>query len=421
MAWGHVTNRLAGYLEGALSPAESRRVERHLETCDVCRSELEKLRAASYVLKAAAPRVPAADDLGLWSRVRRELTAQPTPRRSVWRPALAPVAVVATAVFIFYANPFRTPVQETRVEHKPASAVPDTAEPQGLRDHTKPKGAAPPAGNLIVSSPKAEADKKPAVQPKTEFQRDETIQVTAGKPSVPAITVPAPAVGAPISGEKVTPPTAARLTRATAPAPAPAAAPAPTGSFKAAEPSTESKPLVGAAGTSGGKVALDRMTDLAPNQSPGGALGFQAGIGQETNREDLRDLEAVASYYNFDSDADRQRAVRPMAKVSTTLGVEHTLFASPSQPLSPAEKKRARHILAGDERFEAGDNDGALKEYRSALAIRPDADVWFKLGSVYERANAVSQAVDAYQNSLKLAPRDKETATVLERLSNQGK
>ena len=96
MAWGHVTHRLAGYLEGALSPAETRRVERHLETCDVCRSEMEQLCTASSVLKAAAPRVPDEIDTALWSRVRQKLTAQPIPRRSVWRPVLAPIAVVAT-------------------------------------------------------------------------------------------------------------------------------------------------------------------------------------------------------------------------------------------------------------------------------------------------------------------------------------
>lgn len=420
MAWGHVTNRLAGYLEGALSPAEARRVERHLETCNVCRSEMEQLRAASFVLKAAAPSVPDGIDTALWSRVRQELTVQPKPRRSLWRPVLAPVAVVATAVLIFYANPFRIPVQETQLARESGSSVPDTAGPQGLRDHTKQKSAATPAGKLTTSSSKATTDQKPEVRLKSEIQRDDTNKVDAEKPSIPAMSEPVSSSTALISADKATAP-AARLARAASPAPAPAAEPVPPATMKSAKPLTESEPKVGAAGTSDGTVTFDRMSDLAPNQSPGGSLGFQAGIGQDTNYEDLKDLGAVASYYDSDNNTDRQRAVRPMAKASSTLGADYTLFASPSQPLSPAEKKRAQHILAGDERFEAGDNDGALKEYRSALAIRPDADVWFKLGSVYERANAVSQAVDAYRNSLKLAPRDKETATVLERLQNQGK
>lgn len=46
---------LTEYLEGALSPQESARVERHLSRCDGCTAHLAQMRAALHVAGELSP------------------------------------------------------------------------------------------------------------------------------------------------------------------------------------------------------------------------------------------------------------------------------------------------------------------------------------------------------------------------------
>jgi anti-sigma-K factor RskA len=48
---------LAGYLLGALDPAEAAAFEQHLEGCEACRAEVAELRGAAELLERAAPPV----------------------------------------------------------------------------------------------------------------------------------------------------------------------------------------------------------------------------------------------------------------------------------------------------------------------------------------------------------------------------
>ncbi|MGI5126860.1 zf-HC2 domain-containing protein [Pseudonocardia sp. CA-107938] len=48
------------YLEGALGPAETARVQRHLSTCDGCTAYVDQARAAVRASAALPPELPSA-------------------------------------------------------------------------------------------------------------------------------------------------------------------------------------------------------------------------------------------------------------------------------------------------------------------------------------------------------------------------
>jgi len=59
---GHVSKWLGAYLDGELSNNRLRRVQAHLDACEVCREELEGLRRLSQTLQSAhAPEFPLVD------------------------------------------------------------------------------------------------------------------------------------------------------------------------------------------------------------------------------------------------------------------------------------------------------------------------------------------------------------------------
>ena len=76
----HVIDDLAAYALGALEPAESARIDRHIATCASCASRLLQYRGLIGVLPLAlTPLAPAPD---LWTTIRAEL--RPRDGSAVW-------------------------------------------------------------------------------------------------------------------------------------------------------------------------------------------------------------------------------------------------------------------------------------------------------------------------------------------------
>ena len=104
-------DRLAGYTDRSLPPAEQADVERHLSACPPCRDEAAQQSSAQAVLRAKASELRAEPlPPGLRSRceaLARQHAAAPAPRW--WTPrlvrvALAMLVVVAAAVAIYLAT-----------------------------------------------------------------------------------------------------------------------------------------------------------------------------------------------------------------------------------------------------------------------------------------------------------------------------
>jgi anti-sigma factor RsiW len=99
---GHCGEDVAAYALGALEPAEAEAFARHLETCAVCRDELEAFEQIVDLLPMTAPAFKASPKLR--RRLRRAIAdeAHPAageasrPRRS-WRPEWLPRPVLGVA------------------------------------------------------------------------------------------------------------------------------------------------------------------------------------------------------------------------------------------------------------------------------------------------------------------------------------
>jgi len=95
----HVSNRLAAYVDGEVTPNDVRTIERHLAECARCRTDHQQLRLAAATLKAL-PMVPVPDNI--WPLIERGLReASPTVppvRPRVWRWAAAGAMAVVIAV-----------------------------------------------------------------------------------------------------------------------------------------------------------------------------------------------------------------------------------------------------------------------------------------------------------------------------------
>jgi anti-sigma-K factor RskA len=90
---------LGPYVLGQLSGAEVRELEHHLEQCPGCRKDLEDVRHAHGILRAAAGGPP--PELKDWvlARARNEARHRPTGRWRVWLPVAAALLVVAVLSF----------------------------------------------------------------------------------------------------------------------------------------------------------------------------------------------------------------------------------------------------------------------------------------------------------------------------------
>ena len=85
------SERLSEYLDGSLTPAETRALERHLPECDACRASLAELR--SVLLRLSSDPVSRADQPTEreWAAIRRAIA----PSRRRW---LVPAAIAASLV-----------------------------------------------------------------------------------------------------------------------------------------------------------------------------------------------------------------------------------------------------------------------------------------------------------------------------------
>jgi anti-sigma-K factor RskA len=92
---------VAPYLLGALERDDAERFERHLETCELCQADLERLRPAVDALPAAAE--PLAPPAELRTRIMAEVKRDAAERRKAAKPArsrpawLRPIPALAAA------------------------------------------------------------------------------------------------------------------------------------------------------------------------------------------------------------------------------------------------------------------------------------------------------------------------------------
>jgi hypothetical protein len=102
------THHLSDHIDGDLPPSEARALERHLETCDECRTTLAQLRAVKE-RAAALVDPPAPDDLwaGIASRIGTAGSTSASgarvvalPRRHSWAAWIVPAAAAAAVALV---------------------------------------------------------------------------------------------------------------------------------------------------------------------------------------------------------------------------------------------------------------------------------------------------------------------------------
>jgi anti-sigma factor RsiW len=119
----HVSEELAAYLDGELTPRAAQRVELHLATCARCRTGRDHVRS-SMAMVADLPTVEAPG--AIWEAIEAELR-EPQPTRAApavraWRLAVAAAAIIALAGFATWrlAFPHGTQWEVRRLEGSPA-------------------------------------------------------------------------------------------------------------------------------------------------------------------------------------------------------------------------------------------------------------------------------------------------------------
>jgi anti-sigma-K factor RskA len=159
---GHCGEDVAAYALGALEPSEAEAFARHLETCAVCRDELEAFQQVVDLLPVTAPAFKASPKLR--RRVRHaiaaephpaggEASASPRPRRS-WRPEWLPrpvlgvaagLAVIAVALVIVLGGGSSTRVVQAQVTGHGSASLKISGDRAELVVH---HFAAPPSGKI---------------------------------------------------------------------------------------------------------------------------------------------------------------------------------------------------------------------------------------------------------------------------------
>ncbi|HEX9021863.1 MAG TPA: hypothetical protein VF903_11445 [Nitrospirota bacterium] len=141
----YVRRSLTRYLSGHLFKPQKIRIDRHLKSCVVCRSEYEALRQAEQtrlILKDIAPAE------GILSRLRQWFSATSGLKKIAYRPLWIAGIVAAAAIIYHYAvTPRRIDVELERIEKSaPAGTVPAAA----------PRTAAPDKSEITAQAPAAE-------------------------------------------------------------------------------------------------------------------------------------------------------------------------------------------------------------------------------------------------------------------------
>ncbi|MBC7286770.1 MAG: zf-HC2 domain-containing protein [Armatimonadetes bacterium] len=307
--------QLAEYVSGELSAAKAERCRRHLQRCEVCREELERLTKALRLLRAAGQIEPPADAV---ERVLASLGAEPDPlviarHRQVFRLATAGAAAsLLCGLFIVAALITRAPtgsglpMSASQPEHatgvQPGPALPVDASRSavgtigevGRKDSSRIAGGVPRTENTGTggvspsASARGAAERHPsrAPEPRTDASnrgqpstRPVAIKRGATGPgpaqeAVPlALAPPSPSALAqesPTSAEKLAPPervetgpkaAAARREAASARERAPAIAGSPA---EASHGTAELPPrpmTLGGAGASGGEAGRWAVSD----------------------------------------------------------------------------------------------------------------------------------------------------------------
>jgi anti-sigma-K factor RskA len=159
---GHCGEDVAAYALGALEPSEAEAFARHLETCTVCRDELEAFQQVVDLLPVTAPAFKASPKIR--RRVRRAIAAEPHPsgveasasaglRRS-WRPKWLPrpvlgvaagLAVIAVALVIVLGGGSSTHVVQAQVTGHGSASLKISGDRAELVVH---HFAAPPSGKI---------------------------------------------------------------------------------------------------------------------------------------------------------------------------------------------------------------------------------------------------------------------------------
>jgi anti-sigma factor RsiW len=82
----HVMGWLGAYHDGELEESRRRQVEAHLQSCESCRAELNRLRALAHLLQASPLPEGLTPPERFVSQVRLQL--QPRPAQPAWQPVL---------------------------------------------------------------------------------------------------------------------------------------------------------------------------------------------------------------------------------------------------------------------------------------------------------------------------------------------
>ncbi len=100
----HITEFIGAYLDGELRASQVASIEKHMETCELCRQELAELTALSHMLRDTAPvRTLKAEDqfvaeVGLLLPRKAEVSALERTLTTGWK--AIPVGLAATWIFV---------------------------------------------------------------------------------------------------------------------------------------------------------------------------------------------------------------------------------------------------------------------------------------------------------------------------------
>ena len=123
-----IREKLSAYLEGSVSPEESRLIEEHLNSCQECRTSLEELKKAGELVKNLGEVEPPA---WLTPKIMSRVRAEEEKKRGIFQKlfyplhikvpieALTTVLIAVTAVYVF-----RAVEPEMKLAHLPAPTEP---------------------------------------------------------------------------------------------------------------------------------------------------------------------------------------------------------------------------------------------------------------------------------------------------------
>lgn len=155
---------LKKYLLGHLFKPQKIRIDRHLKSCAVCRSEFEALKQAEETRLYLKDITPAE---GVVQRVLEELTGLGRLKKILYRPLwIAGIVLAAAAVSYYVITPRKLDVEiENIVKTAPSSSAPAAAAPSAAADGTA--GVSAPPVVAPSDAPRVAAEPARTVEPLT--------------------------------------------------------------------------------------------------------------------------------------------------------------------------------------------------------------------------------------------------------------